>query len=451
MANSPFKVTCTPLGLVVLLKDLDNAELNALWAKYAGALDKKDKPFDINSYKESIVKEFIIDIVDIFKDYEIEEIELAIDFLYERIIEVLPLFKLETLCFNVNLLNAKRNRTPSGSEFNPPTNPLDSLILEDDEKDAGNLITKWGDRDGLRKTEKYLKTKIVGQDHAVDSVMRILKLHASELVSHSSLLLVGPTGTGKTQLSKLLGKRYSNNFFKISCEAYSDKHDKATLTGSPPGYIGSNEKSILAEKAAKSNAWVFLFDEIEKANDKFKDLILGLLDEGAITDSQGKLLDFSKSIFIFTSNQGMSDLKHGRNIGFDREENSYSAQTDKIKESIEKEFKPEFLNRIDEIVYFNELNEDDIKKIASLELQTFPVRRSQQLIQYVVKGGFSKKYGARNIQRFIKNNIGIKIAEAIIDRKIPSKGDLYEVEIIEDNVVVINTVDFDIKLGEKTA
>lgn len=454
MVDPTYKIACTPLNIVVLAKVLEKKEQEALWEKLAYSLDKKSKPFTTYGYKETLVREFIIDFDAIMKNYDEEEEETAVNFIYERLVEYFPPFKLEVLCFNVNLLNLKKvqdKAVEAASSYDPPTNPLDALIEEQMDEGANNLVS-WGTKEGITKIEKYLKSKIVGQDSAVESVVRVLKLHASELVSHSSLFFVGPTGVGKSELSKLLGKRYSGNFLKIDCEAYSDKHDKASLLGSPPGYIGSQDKSILADKAAKSNAWVILFDEIEKANDKLKDTLLNLMDEGTIQDASGKTLDFSKSIFIFTSNQGMGEIKHGRNIGFSKdEENTYSMQTDKVKESIERDFKPEFLNRIDDIVYFNELTEEDSKKVANIQLKEYPVKRSQELVDYVVKGGFSKKYGARNLKRFIKNTIGIKVAETIIDRKIPLSGKLYEVQVIEGNLVVSNLVDFDIKTEEKAA
>ena len=113
--------------------------------------------------------------------------------------------------------------------------------------------------------------------------------------------------------------------------------------------------------------------------------------------------------------------------------------------------KPEFINRIDEVIYFNELTEEDAKKVAALELKEFPVKRTQELLDHVVKGGFSKKYGARNLKRYIKNNVAILLAEAIIDRRIPASGKLYDLKLIEDNLVVTNLIDFDIKNEEKAA
>ena len=451
-----YKIACAPLGIVVLLKTFSQQEELDLWNKLAGSLDRKVRTFKVQSYKEALVNEFVVDFIESVKEYEEEEIEAAINFLYDQIVTMFPPFKLEIVCLNVNTLNAKKillkpvSSLESG-DYNPPLNPLDGLMQDENEMEVGNRLVQWGTKEGIQKIEKYLKTKVIGQDLAIDSVMRVLKLHASELVSHSSLFFVGPTGVAKSYLGKLLGKKYSGNFFKIDCEAYSERHDKATLTGSPPGYIGSQEKSILADKASKSNAWVILFDEIEKANEKFRDLLLGLMDEGVIADSSGKILDFSKSIFIFTSNQGITDIRHGRNIGFSKDDNDYTNQLDKIKESIEKNFKPEFLNRIDEIIYFNELTEEDSKKIALLELKEFPVKRTKELIDYVVKGGFSKKYGARNLKRFIKNNIGIKIAESIIDRKIPSTGRLYNMELIEGNLIVTDIIDYDTKVEIKVA
>ena len=144
------------------------------------------------------------------------------------------------------------------------------------------------------------KDNIVGQKEAITSVINGIKVNAAGLSKHTSFLFVGPTGVGKTQLSKILGKHYSGDFYKINCAEYASGHEYAKLIGSPPGYVGHSEKSLLGEKADISNRWVFIFDEIEKAHDKFYDFLLSLLDDGTCTDNLGNVLDFSESVFIFT-------------------------------------------------------------------------------------------------------------------------------------------------------
>ena len=242
---------------------------------------------------------------------------------------------------------------------------------------------------------------------------------ASGLAKHSSFLFVGRTGVGKSQLSKLVGEKFSGNFYKVNCAEYAGGHEYAKLIGAPPGYVGHSEKSLLAEKAEQSNRWVFLFDEIEKAHHKLYDFLLSLLDEGTCTDNMGVTLDFSESIFIFTSNQGVSDI---------------------IEKAVKRHFSPEFLNRLDDIVHFNNLTKPQIRQIVSLQLKTIPIVITDPLINFIVEGGYSAEYGARNIARFIKNNVAIQIADSILHKLVPKKPEgLYTPRIVKGKVKIVNT------------
>jgi len=265
-------------------------------------------------------------------------------------------------------------------------------------------------------------------------------LMASGLAKHSSFLFVGPTGVGKTQLGKLLGEQFSGNFYKVNCAEYAGGHEYAKLIGSPPGYVGHTDKSLLAEKAEQSNRWVFLFDEIEKAHHKLYDFLLSLLDEGTCTDNMGTTLDFSESIFIFTSNQGLGEIKRN-SVGFIKDKEVTSEVTsDIIKESVRRHFSPEFLNRLDETVLFNSLSKKEVKEITSLQLDLVPIIKTKPLIDFVVEKGYSHEYGARNIQRFIKNNVAIKVADQILNKRVPKEdGDLYTPKIIKGEVTIVNT------------
>ena len=208
----------------------------------------------------------------------------------------------------------------------------------------------------ITAVEDYLKENIIGQRDAIASLVNSLKLMASGLAKHASFLFVGPTGVGKTQLAKLLGEKFSGNFYKINCAEYAGGHEYAKLIGSPPGYVGHTDKSFLAEKAEQSNRWVFLFDEVEKAHHKLYDFLLSLLDDGTCTDNLGTVLDFSESIFIFTSNQGIGDIKR-ESVGFNRSEEQVTDKVtgDVIRKSIKSHFSPEFLNRLDDLVLFTSL------------------------------------------------------------------------------------------------
>jgi len=299
------------------------------------------------------------------------------------------------------------------------------------------------DKEKLELIHKTIKTNLIGQDDATERVVNSLKVIAAGLSSFSSFFFIGPTGVGKTQLGRILGKCIGGNFFKINCGEYSSGHEYSKLIGSPPGYVGHTDRSVLAEKAEESSRWVFLFDEIEKAHHKFYDFLLSLLDDGTVTDNMGRELDFSDSIFIFTSNQGTSDLKLGKTLGFGNEENTYEGAKDQIKESVKKHFPSEFLNRIDEYILFNELSERDIRKIVSLELQGVPIKKTKSLLDYVVKGGYSKEYGARNVKRFIKSNITVKVAEAILEKRVPKKeGTMYSPKIKNGELIIVDTIPY---------
>lgn len=242
------------------------------------------------------------------------------------------------------------------------------------------------------------------------------------------------TVTHNTRLAKVLSDiYYKDRFFKVNCGEYSSAHEYAKLIGSPPGYIGHTEKSVLTEKAEKSNSWIFLFDEIEKAHPKFYDFLLNLLDEGKVTDSNGNILDFSKSIFIFTSNKGMAEGRIGSSrMGFGKETITYDESKDGIRESIKKSFSPEFLNRIDKTILFNQLNKEELMKVAKLELAGVPVKKTKELLAYLLDNGHSEEYGGRHLAKFIKNNIAILVAEAVLEEVLPASGNYYTCKI-KDN------------------
>ena len=291
----------------------------------------------------------------------------------------------------------------------------------------------------INKLERHLKRRIIGQDEACEKIMNAIKLIVAGLDKFSTFFFIGPTGVGKTKLAKSLGEKYSGNFFKVNCGEYASAHDYSKLIGAPPGYVGHTDKSILAEKAEKSNMWVFLFDEIEKAHHKFYDFLLSLLDDGTCTDNMGVTLDFSESIFIFTSNHGMQEAKVGNKlVGFDSSRVVYSDSKDQLLDSIKSNFTPEFLNRVDHLIFFNQLNDSQLRKIVNLELATLPIKKSKGLLDYIISNSNSEEYGARNIAKFIKNNVSIKIAEAILDKSVPTKGDLYSFKVKDENLYISN-------------
>ena len=265
--------------------------------------------------------------------------------------------------------------------------------------------------------EEQIKKLIVGQDEPIIEIMKQLRLMKSGLCDNSNLFFIGPTGVGKTELAKLLSDKVLGSrkkLIKINCGEYSNSHEYSKLIGSPPGYIGHNEKGILSERAERSNEWVIVFDEIEKGHSKLFDLLLNLMDEGTITDSHGVELDFTNSLIVFTSNIGLQDNVGKTLVGFNGEPKSYASAKDDIQQAFKDRFAPEFINRLDSVVYFNALNKSDAEKIVRLQLKELPIRVTKKLVTYVTNKAFSEEYGARNIKRFIKNNISIKIADEIL-------------------------------------
>ena len=323
-------------------------------------IQKLEKPLTIATYMTHIIKGFLHNADEFFDNLPEDEADnlLILKAVYQSIIEAYPPFDLNFVCGDIN----------------------NGTFMEDMEEVMGALFSNARERgevppqrlksirtlNDVKGLEKFINRNLIGQPEAVRGVVDSVKLIASGLYKNASFFFIGPTGVGKTELAKLLGQRYSGNFWKINCAEYAQAHEYAKLIGSPPGYVGHSEKSLMAEKAEKTNRWVILFDEIEKAHPKFFDFLLSILDDGTCTDNMGRVLDFSESIFIFTSNQGISDIKVGKQLGFGGERISVSGSAEEIKKSVKKKFPVEFMNRIDNYIFFNNLAPDDLRKIANL-------------------------------------------------------------------------------------
>lgn len=401
-----------------------------------------NKPFSVKQYQRHVVSSLIPDreafakFLDISDDDNIDE-EIACA--YRGIVDTLyPNFSIEYMCSDYNIgVMAKllhmdkaslRNHLFGTGEISPTKAAKAGKL---------RLETK-AQLDALRDT---YSDRIIGQEEPVEAVCNALKLLATGMASNASFFFVGPTGVGKTEIAKILGENYSGNFFKINCAEYAQGHEYAKLIGSPPGYIGHSEKSLLAEKAEISNRWVFLFDEIEKAHSKLYDFLLSLLDDGTCTDNMGQVLDFSNSIFIFTSNKGVDLLEPG-DVGFgamnELDEESERKITDvTIKSALKGHFSPEFLNRIDDVVVFNHLTKKDAEEIVRLRLEDLPIKVTKPLINYVVEHGYSKEYGARNIDRFIKTHVLSKISDEILEERYPEGDGDYQPRIINNEVKIV--------------
>lgn len=443
-----YRVPVPEMNIILPVKVLSMAEEEEFYNVVRAKLTDSTKPFSVEEYQTFITRSFVADIDEFFdmvpEDYD-DTIE-AVRSAYESICTVYPHFSLEFLCSDLNteamvkIIKSSKGRIPS--KEGKASDLFKSLQL------GSNLSDKAKDtppvslscKEDVEAIRTQFKKNIIGQSGAIKSVCKSLKLMAAGLAKHSSFLFVGPTGVGKTEVARILGENFSGNFFKVNCAEYAGGHEYAKLIGSPPGYVGHSEKSLLAEKSEQSNSWVFLFDEIEKAHHKLYDFLLSLLDEGTCTDNMGKTLDFSKSVFIFTSNQGMSNVRRG-SVGFGNNNEDDGVVSATLRESVKDHFSPEFLNRLDDIIVFDHLTKKEAKKIAELQLKKLPIIVTDSLLNFIVEGGYSQEYGARNIQRFIKQNVSNKLADAILDMRIPKTAGEYRYtpRIEKGEVRIINT------------
>jgi ATP-dependent Clp protease ATP-binding subunit ClpA len=440
-----YKVICNEINLVLLVKKLTMKEEQRAYFGVKRKIAELDRPIAIESYMTHIVKSFLHNSEEFYTNLpeDGEDRLIIIKAVYTSIIEAYPPFGLDFVCADLN--NSTFMDALLGDEA--ISDILTDRLGGAEKPKALKSIRTLSD---VKALQKYLEKNLVGQDEAVKGIVNSMKLIASGLYKNSSFFFIGPTGVGKTELARLLGNKYSGNFWKINCAEYANAHEYAKLIGSPPGYVGHSEKSLMAEKAEESNKWVILFDEIEKAHTKFYDFLLSLLDDGTCTDNMGRVLDFSESIFIFTSNQGVSDIRIGKKLGFGGETVSVSGSENEITDSVKKKFPAEFMNRIDNYVFFNTLEPEHLKKIATLALKGIPIKKHKNLLDYIVKHGYSEEYGARNIKRFIKNEVATVVAQALLERKLPRKrGDLYTPKVVKDSLELINlTVDDEISLDQ---
>lgn len=360
---------------------------------------------------------------------------------YSAITEYYPEFKIEYVCYDVNeilpesvVLESILKDAKQDEEFRKKLEGKVSKSKTSKSKSKKPLSTI----EDINSMEKFLKKNIIGQNEAIVAVKNAIKLKAAEFSKHLNMFFIGKTGRGKTQLARSLGEKYSPNFWVINCAEFTNGHEVSRLLGSPPGYIGHTESSLIKEKADISNRWTIVFDEIEKAHPKLYNILLSLLDTGTITDNSGNEIDLTDSIFIMTSNCGLKDLKTSM-VGF-KSSASSEGHKEEILKSLEKTFSPEFRGRVDEFVFFNDLNSEDIKKIAKLALSKYPIKATPEIIDYIIKHGYSEEYGARDIQRVIKRLVGLPLADEILSKRHPDNGTgKYDAEVREDKLEIINT------------
>ncbi|MBR2970381.1 MAG: ATP-dependent Clp protease ATP-binding subunit [Clostridia bacterium] len=283
--------------------------------------------------------------------------------------------------------------------------------------------------------EKILHERVIGQDKAVVSVSKAIRRARAGLKDPNrpigTFLFMGPTGVGKTELTKALSEVMfddENAVIRLDMSEYMESHSVSKLIGSPPGYVGFDDGGQLTEQVRRKPYSVVLFDEIEKAHPDVYNILLQLMDDGRLTDSQGRLVSFKNTIIIMTSNVGVAELKSVRSLGFGGGAADNERKTeDVINSALKRHFKPEFLNRIDVICTFNHLTRDDIGKIAHLMLGKVQKKLNERnirlnvtdaMLEFIIQKGYDMEYGARPLRRVIEQNIEDAIAEEILDGKI---------------------------------
>ncbi len=332
------------------------------------------------------------------------------------------------------------------------------------EDDICEVISSWtnipvsrlniDEKEKLKKLEENLKQRVIGQDEAVEHLAKAIKRARLGIKDEKrpigSFIFLGPTGVGKTELTKSLAENLfgdENAMIRFDMSEYMEPHSVSKLIGAPPGYVGYEEGGKLTEQVRRKPYSIILFDEIEKAHPDVFNMLLQILDDGRLTDSTGRTVNFKNTVIIMTSNAGARNIVENHSIGFASKEDSkkdYENTKEQVMDELKKLFKPEFLNRVDDIIVFNKLDENSIEKISRILLNQFVTRLKEQniaveftdnVVKYISKVGFDKAYGARPLKRAIQNNIEDKFAEEMLDNKIKS-GDNVVIDYIDDNVVI---------------
>lgn len=305
----------------------------------------------------------------------------------------------------------------------------------------------------LRKLEAILHKRVIGQEEAVNAVAKAVRRGRVGLKDANrpigSFLFLGPTGVGKTEISKALAEAVFGDeqaMIRVDMSEYMEKHSVSKMIGSPPGYVGYDEGGQLSEKVRRNPYSVILFDEIEKAHPDVFNILLQVLDDGHITDAQGRKINFKNTIIIMTSNAGAQSIISPKKLGFgavDDENKNHELMKNNVMEEVKRIFKPEFLNRIDDTIVFRALTKNDMKKIVTLLAKSLITRSKEQMQidliiresvkEYIVEKAYDPKYGARPLRRMIQSKIEDKLAEEILSGSIKA-GDTVYVGIKQQNV-----------------
>ncbi len=403
---------------LISLKD-KQAELGAQWKK------EKDEIDEISTIKE-----------------EIESVQLQID----QAKRSFDLNKAAELEFGTLNSLQKKLKEKSESLVNSQKNGDTSLLRQEVTfDDIAEVVSKWtsipvqnlnqSEKDKLLSLESILKEKIIGQDSAIRAVADSIKRSRTGLNDPSkplaSFLFLGPTGVGKTELSKITAKIIfdsNSSITRLDMSEYMEKHSVSKIIGAPPGYLGFESGGQLTEAVRKNPYSLILLDEIEKAHKDILDILLQVLDDGIITDGQGRTINFKNSIIVLTSNLGSQSIN---DLSVRKEDTNEIKKV--VDNEIKKFFKPEFLNRLDEIVIFNNLELNDIKKIAKIQLQHLEKRLNKKNLKFkitdeainqLVENSFDHAYGARPLKRIIQKQIETKISKNILNNYYLNKDEI---------------------------
>jgi len=403
---------------LISLKD-KQAELGAQWKK------EKDEIDEISTIKE-----------------EIESVQLQID----QAKRSFDLNKAAELEFGTLNSLQKKLKEKSESLVNSQKNGDTSLLRQEVTfDDIAEVVSKWtsipvqnlnqSEKDKLLSLESILKEKIIGQDSAIRAVADSIKRSRTGLNDPSkplaSFLFLGPTGVGKTELSKVTAKIIfdsNSSITRLDMSEYMEKHSVSKIIGAPPGYLGFESGGQLTEAVRKNPYSLILLDEIEKAHKDILDILLQVLDDGIITDGQGRTINFKNSIIVLTSNLGSQSIN---DLSVRKEDTNEIKKV--VDNEIKKFFKPEFLNRLDEIVIFNNLELTDIKEIATIQLQNLEKRLNKKNLKFkitdeainqLVENSFDHAYGARPLKRIIQKQIETKISNNILNNHYLNKDEI---------------------------
>ena len=403
---------------LISLKD-KQAELGAQWKK------EKDEIDEISTIKE-----------------EIESVQLQID----QAKRSFDLNKAAELEFGTLNSLQKKLKEKSESLVNSQKNGDTSLLRQEVTfDDIAEVVSKWtsipvqnlnqSEKDKLLSLESILKEKIIGQDSAIRAVADSIKRSRTGLNDPSkplaSFLFLGPTGVGKTELSKVTAKIIfdsNSSITRLDMSEYMEKHSVSKIIGAPPGYLGFESGGQLTEAVRKNPYSLILLDEIEKAHKDILDILLQVLDDGIITDGQGRTINFKNSIIVLTSNLGSQSIN---DLSVRKEDTNEIKKV--VDNEIKKFFKPEFLNRLDEIVIFNNLELNDIKEIAKIQLQHLEKRLNKKNLKFkitdeainqLVENSFDHAYGARPLKRIIQKQIETKISNNILNNHYLNKDEI---------------------------